>query len=85
MFLQGFNQSHGVDEILQFRPIVWFKQVGTSNDNDGVVEIVVDVKVVKVDNVVVVNIVDDDVAAVVDVVEIVVADDVVVEVFGPPK
>ena len=57
MFLQGFSRSHGFEDILQFRPIVLFEQGGTTNDADGVVEIVVE---------------DDEVDVVVVVVDVVV-------------
>ena len=69
MFLQGFSKSQGLEEILQFRPIVLFEQGGTTNDADDVVEIVVDD----------VDVVDDNVEVVVDVVEVVEVDDVVVD------
>ena len=87
MFWQGFSRSHGFEDILQFRPIVLFEQGGTTNDADGVVEIIVeddevDVVVDDDDDVVVVDDDDDDVEVVdveVDVV-VVVDDDVEVDV-----
>jgi len=65
LFLQGFSRSHGFEDILQFRPIVLFEQGGTTNDADGVVEIVIED--VKVDVVVVVDDDDVEVDVVVDV------------------